>query len=81
MLESGSATDEQLKDAFNELNAAVKGLLENPADKPGTGDKPATGDKPGTGGGLAQTGDPAGIAAVIAMGGAAAIAAARRRRR
>ena len=33
------------------------------------------------GGGLAQTGDPAGIAAVIAMGGATAIAAARRRRR
>lgn len=81
LLGSGSATDEQLKDAFNELNAAVKGLLENPSDKPATGDKPAAGDKPGAGGGLAQTGDPAGIAAVIAMGGATAIAAARRRRR
>ncbi len=37
--------------------------------------------KPGTNGGLVQTGDPAGIAGIIAMGGAAALVAARRRRR
>ncbi|WP_195419848.1 glycoside hydrolase N-terminal domain-containing protein [Collinsella sp. D33t1_170424_A12] len=37
--------------------------------------------KPGSNGGLAQTGDPASIAGLIAMGGAAALVAARRRRR
>ena len=46
----------------------------------GQGNQGANG-KPGTNDRLAQTGDPAGIAGIIAMGGAAALIAARRRRR